>query len=122
MLSEENKSATPTADSGLTRPELTQVAKIVVVETESPPATLSRSNTPVRQSAQASRLLLSTSRSKKKDKETFSEEKTRKKEENKVVNYSTPVSSLSESGKRLNTQQLLKKEKLKKQKLQNGRI
>ena len=73
MSSGEKKSATPTADSGLTRPESTQVTEIVVVKTESPPATLSRRNMPVRQSAQAVRLLLSTSRSKKKEEETFSE-------------------------------------------------
>ena len=90
----EKESSTP-ADSGLTRLESTQVAGIVVVETESLPATLSRLNTPVRQSAQAARLLLSTSRSKKKEKETFSEEETRKEEENKEANSSTTVSSLS---------------------------
>ena len=79
----EKESATPTADTGVTGPESTQVAGIVVVETESPPATLSRRNTPVRQSAQAARFLLSNSRSKKKEEETFSEEETRKGEENK---------------------------------------
>ena len=79
----EKDSTTPTADSGLIKPESTQVLGIVVVETEFSPATLSRRNTPVRQSAQAARLLLSTSRSTKKEEETFSEEETRKGEENK---------------------------------------
>ena len=90
MSSREKESATPTADSGLTNPESIQVAEIVVVE--SPPATLSRRNTPVRQSAQAARFLLSTSRSKKKEEEIFSEEETRKKEKNKNANSSTTVS------------------------------
>ena len=40
MSSGENESATPTADSGLTKFESTQVAGIVVVETEFPPATI----------------------------------------------------------------------------------
>ena len=60
MSSGENHSVKPTADSGLAGPESTPVLGIVVVKTESPPATLSRRNTPVRQSEQAARLLLST--------------------------------------------------------------
>ena len=63
MSSGESESVTTTADSGLTGPESTQVSGTVVVETESPPATLSRHNTPVRQSAQAARLLLGISQS-----------------------------------------------------------
>ena len=116
MSSGEKDSVTPTTDSGLTGPISTQVLGIVVVDTESPPAKLSRRNTPIRQSAQAARLLLSTSRLTKK------EEETRKEEENTEANFSTTVSSLSESEEGHNSQQLLKREKLKKQKPHKGRI
>ena len=111
MSSREKDSVTPTADTDLTGPESTQIAGIVVVETESPPVILSRRHTPVRQSAQAARLLLSTSRSKKGKKPS------RKKKlgtQNKETNSSTTMLSLRESEEGLNTQQLLKKEKLKK--------
>ncbi len=112
MSSGEKDSATPTADSCLTGPDSTPVSGIVVVETESPPATLSRRNTPISQSSQAARLLLSTSRSKKKEEEETWEKETLKEEENKEANSSTTVSSLSESEEGLNTQQLLKKENI----------
>ena len=67
MLSGEKESATPMAASGLTGPESTQGSEIVVVETDTPPYTLSRRNTSIRQSAHTALLLLSTSRSKQRE-------------------------------------------------------
>ena len=67
--------------SGTAVPGSTQSPKILVVKTESSLFILFRRDTPQRQSAQAPRLLLSASRSRRKKKEKFSEGKVLKRDE-----------------------------------------
>ena len=62
MSSNEKDSATLTVTPGLAKSGSIEGSDIVVVETESPLYTISRRNTPIRQLAQAARLLLTISR------------------------------------------------------------
>ena len=100
------------------QPETTQSEELIRLDPETTPYSTSLRGTPLRKSARAAKLLITKSKSKSKhqEEETFYEEEVRKDEEKKTAEYSTTVSSLSESEEGLNLDLLLKKKKAKKKK------
>ena len=92
------------------QPETTQSEELLRLEPKTPPYSTSLRGTPIRESARAAKLVITKSKSKFKhqEEETFSEEEVRK-EEKKIADSSTTVSSLCESEEGLNVDQLLKK-------------
>ena len=112
-ISEGEAATSAAAEFG--QPEIIQIEELIRLEPETPSYSASLRGTPLRESARAAKLLITKSKSKSKheEEETFSKEG--RKAEKKTAEFSKTVSSLSESEEGLKVDQLLKKEKAKKQ-------